>query len=107
VWRDSHIAVLPSYREGFGMSLAEAAACGRALIATDVQGCREVVLDRHSGILIPPRDPVALAGAIETLAYEHDLRHRFAAAARRDALERLSIDRINRTVLDLYETMRV
>ena len=107
VWRDTHIAVLPSYREGFGMSLAEAAACGRALIATDVQGCREVVLDRHSGILIPPRDPVALAGAIETLAYEHDLRHRFAAAARRDALERLSIDRINRTVLDLYETMRV
>lgn len=105
VWRDSHIAVLPSYREGFGMSLAEAAACGRALIATDVQGCREAVLDRHSGILIPPRDPVALAGAIETLAYELDLRRRFAAAARQDALDRLSVDRINRTVLDLYETV--
>lgn len=105
VWSGSHIAVLPSYREGFGMSLAEAAACGRAMIATDVQGCREVVLDRRSGLLIPPRDPVALAGAIETLAYEHDLRHRFAAAARQDALDRLSSDRVNQTVLDLYETV--
>lgn len=104
VWRESHLAVLPSYREGFGMSLAEAAACGRALIATDVQGCREVVLDRRSGLLVRPRDPVALAGAIETLAYEPKLRQRFAAAARQDAVERLSLGRINQTVLALYES---
>ena len=104
VWRDSHLAVLPSYREGFGMSLAEAAACGRALIATDVQGCREAVLDRRSGLLVPPRDPIALAGAIETLAFEPTLRHRFAAAARHDAVERLSLEHINQTVLRLYAT---
>lgn len=103
VWRSSHLAVLPSYREGFGMSLAEAAACGRALIATDVQGCREVVLDRRSGLLVPPHDPIALAGAIETLAFEHGLRRQFAAAARQDMLDRLSIDRINQTVLALYQ----
>jgi glycosyltransferase involved in cell wall biosynthesis len=104
VWRESHLAVLPSYREGFGMSLAEAAACGRALIATDVQGCREAVLERRSGILVPPRDPVALAGAIETLAFEPTLRQRFAANARQDAMERLSLARINQTVLKLYKT---
>jgi glycosyltransferase involved in cell wall biosynthesis len=103
VWRDSHLAVLPSYREGFGMSLAEAAACGRALIATDVQGCRDAVLDRRTGLLVPPRDPVALAGAIETLAFDGTLRHRFATAARRDAVERLSLRHINDTVLALYE----
>lgn len=104
VWAHSHLAVLPSYREGFGMSLAEAAACGRALIATDVQGCRDVVLDRRTGLLVPPRDPVALAGAIETLAFEPALRQRFAAAARQDAVERLSLERINQTALALYET---
>ncbi len=103
VWRDSHLAVLPSYREGFGMSLAEAAACGRALIATDVPGCRDVVLDRRTGLLVPPRNPVALAGAIETLAYETGLRRQFAEAARRDALERFSVGHITRTVLGLYE----
>lgn len=105
VWRDSHLAVLPSYREGFGMSLAEAAACARALIATDVQGCREAVLDRRSGLLVPPRDPVALAGAIETLAFDPALRRRFAAKARQDAIDRLSIDRITETVLTLYRTL--
>jgi glycosyltransferase involved in cell wall biosynthesis len=104
VWRESHLAVLPSYREGFGMSLAEAAACERALIATDVQGCREAVRDRGSGLLVPPRDPVALAGAIETLAFDTALRQRFARIARQDALERLSLERINQTVLALYET---
>jgi glycosyltransferase involved in cell wall biosynthesis len=105
VWRDSHLAILPSYREGFGMSLAEAAACGRALIATDVQGCRDAVLDRRSGLLVPPRDPVALAGAIETLAFEPDLRKRFAKAAREDAVERLSVGHIHKTVLELYGTV--
>lgn len=104
VWRESHLAVLPSYREGFGMSLAEAAACGRALIATDVPGCREAVLDRRSGLLVPPRDPVALAGTIETLALDEKLRRRFAAAARQDAVERLALQQINQTVLALYET---
>ncbi|MDE0809031.1 MAG: glycosyltransferase family 4 protein [Alphaproteobacteria bacterium] len=103
VWRRSHLAVLPSYREGFGMSLVEAAASGRALIATDVQGCREAVLDRRSGILVPPRDPVSLAGAIETLAFDPALRRRFAASARRDAEERLSSECINQQVLHLYD----
>jgi glycosyltransferase involved in cell wall biosynthesis len=104
VWREAHLAVLPSYREGFGMSLAEAAASARALIASDVPGCRDVVRDRVSGLLIPPRDPVALAGAIETLGFDTTLRRRFAAAARQDAEARLSLDRINRQVLALYGT---
>jgi glycosyltransferase involved in cell wall biosynthesis len=104
IWREAHLAVLPSYREGFGMSLAEAGASGRALIASDVPGCRDVVRDRVSGLLIPPRDPVALAGAIETLGFDTTLRRRFASAARQDAEARLSLDRINRQVLALYDT---
>jgi glycosyltransferase involved in cell wall biosynthesis len=103
VWCRSHVAVLPSYREGFGMSLGEAAASGRALIATDVPGCREAVLDGKSGILVPPRDPVSLAGGIETLAFDAAIRQRFAAVARQDAEQRMSLGRINQRVLDLYD----
>lgn len=105
IWRQAHIAVLPSYREGFGMSLAEAAASGRALLASDVPGCREVVRDGESGLLVPPHDPAALAGAIERLALDGDLRRRLAAGARRDAEQRLSLSRINATVLALYDTL--
>jgi glycosyltransferase involved in cell wall biosynthesis len=104
VWRRAHLAVLPSYREGFGMSLAEAAATGRALIASDVVGCREVVRDGVTGLLVPPRDAIALAEGIEHLARDTDTRRRFAGMARRDAEQRFSLERITQTVLDLYET---
>jgi glycosyltransferase involved in cell wall biosynthesis len=82
IWADCHIAVLPSYREGLPKSLLEAAACGRPLVATDVSGCREVVRDGATGLLVPPRDARALADALERLATDRDLRHRLGAAAR-------------------------
>jgi glycosyltransferase involved in cell wall biosynthesis len=86
------------------MSLAEAAATGRALIASDVVGCREVVRDGVTGLLVPPRDAIALAEGIEHLARDTDTRRRFAGMARRDAEQRFSLERITQTVLDLYET---
>ena len=104
VWRHAHLAVLPSYREGFGMSLAEVAATGRALIASDVAGCRDVVRDGVTGLLVPPRDAIALAEAIERLARDTDTRRRFAGMARRDAEQRFALERITRTALELYET---
>jgi glycosyltransferase involved in cell wall biosynthesis len=61
-------AVLPSYREGLPMSLVEAAAMGRPLIATDVPGCREVVEDGVNGFLCSPADPVSLASAMRRFA---------------------------------------
>lgn len=53
--------VLPSYREGMPLSLLEGASMGRALIATDVAGCRQLVHDGVNGFLCPPKDPIALA----------------------------------------------
>ncbi len=82
IWAKCHIAVLPSfYREGLPKSLLEAAACGRPLVATDVLGCREVVRDGATGLLVPPRDAKALAHALERLARDRDLRRRMGAAA--------------------------
>lgn len=105
VWRDSHIAILPSHREGFGMSLAEAAACKRPLVATDVPGCRDAVLNGKTGLLVPPRDPEALANAIGALARDKVRRHAMAVAARQDAETRLSLERINELVLKLYDNL--
>ena len=49
LWRRCHFAVLPSHREGLPMSLLEAAACGKPMIATDAPGCREICIDGQTG----------------------------------------------------------
>jgi glycosyltransferase involved in cell wall biosynthesis len=61
---DSHVVVLPSYREGLPRSLLEGAAMARPLIAANVPGCRDVVIDGENGILCAPRSAEALAGAM-------------------------------------------
>src|SRR5882724_4832375 len=62
------IYVLASHREGFPRSAMEAAASGLPIIATDIRGCREVVDDDQTGLLVPTRDPAALEAAIDRLA---------------------------------------
>jgi glycosyltransferase involved in cell wall biosynthesis len=62
--RAADVVVLPSYREGLPRTLLEASAMGRALIATDTEGCREVVVDGQNGYLVPVRDAQALAAAM-------------------------------------------
>lgn len=76
------IIALPSYREGLPKSLIEAAACGKPLIATDVPGCREVVVEGVNGVLVPPRDPRALADAIRSLVENVSERQRLGVGSR-------------------------
>lgn len=102
VWKAAHIAVLPSRREGLPMSLLEAAACGRAIVATDVPGCREIAREGVNALLVPPDDPQALADALEKLAADPGLRLRFAAAGRKMAEKEFSTARIGRDILALY-----
>jgi glycosyltransferase involved in cell wall biosynthesis len=68
VWRDHHVALLPSHGEGMPRALIEAGCCGRAMVATDVSGCRSLVSDGVDGILVPPGDAGALADALCLLA---------------------------------------
>jgi len=106
LWRDSHIAVLPSHGgEGVPKSLLEAAASARPMVATDVPGCREVVVPDSTGILISPRDPVALADAIERLARDAALRRRFGGAARRRAVDRFGEGAVEAKTLAVYDTI--
>jgi glycosyltransferase involved in cell wall biosynthesis len=102
-WKRAHIAVLPSRREGMPLSLMEAAACGRAMIASDVPGCRQIVLHRETGLLFPVDDAAALADAMERLAKDPQLRARCAAAARNRVVEKFAADVIGPQTVALYE----
>lgn len=83
---EADIVVLPSYREGLSKTLIEAAACERPLITTDVPGCRDVVTDNVTGLLVPARNAEALALAIARLQDDPALARRLGQAARENAL---------------------
>ncbi|RDV05111.1 glycosyltransferase family 4 protein [Undibacter mobilis] len=105
VWEQAHVGALPSRREGLPKSLLEAAACGRALIATDVPGCREIARQNINALLVPVDAAAALADAVETLMKDDDLRHRFAAESRRITVEEFSSARIGREIVALYRKL--
>jgi glycosyltransferase involved in cell wall biosynthesis len=105
LWRQCHFAILPSHREGLPGSLMEAAACGRALIATDAPGCREIALDGQTGLLVPIEDPKALAQAIVKLATSPELRTRYAKAARELVTTKLSAKIIGEQIVRLYDEL--
>ncbi|MBT4879885.1 MAG: glycosyltransferase family 4 protein [Alphaproteobacteria bacterium] len=102
IYQESHIAVLPSYREGLPKSLLEAAACGKSLIATDVPGCREVVQDGKNGILVPAKESKGLAAAIKKLSESKSLREKYGKASRLRAENEFDADLINSETLALY-----
>jgi glycosyltransferase involved in cell wall biosynthesis len=103
VWRQAHIAILPSYREGLGMSILEAAACGRPAVATDVPGCCEAVDPGVTGLLVPPHDPPALADAIATLGRDAERRRTMGAAARVRVEQRFGLEAVRGELIELYQ----
>jgi len=105
VWRDAHVAVLPSWREGMPKALLEALACARPVLTTDTTGCRDVIEDGVEGLLVRLRDPPALAAAMVRLAGDAALRARMGAAARRRAEERFDERRTIAAHLDLYRAL--
>ena len=112
-WRDDvrdllavmDVFVLASWREGMPRSAIEAAAMGRALVLTDIRGCREVARHDREALLVPPRDPGALAAAISRLAADPALRERLATAARGRALERFSEKDVAERVVEHYRRL--
>jgi len=105
LWQRCHFAILPSHREGLPGSLMEAAACGRAMIATDAPGCREIVIDDQTGLLVGIEDPQALAQAIVKLATSPELRARYGNAARELVVSKLSSRIIGEQIVRLYNNV--
>ena len=103
VWRRAAIAVLPStYGEGVPKALLEAAACARPIVASDVPGCREVVLAGETGLLVPPRDVGGLAAAIAALTGDPARRKAMGCAGRALVEREFAEDIIARETLAVY-----
>lgn len=104
-YANANIICLPSYREGLPKSLAEAAACGRAVITTDVPGCRDAITPGETGLLVPVKDAVALANAIEKLLNDTELRKRMGQSGRALAEEAFAIEKIVQQHMDIYQEL--
>ncbi|HCN9867164.1 TPA: glycosyltransferase family 4 protein, partial [Escherichia coli] len=87
---DISVFVLPSYREGVPKSTQEAMAIGRAIITTEVPGCRETVIDGYNGYLVPPWDTQKLALVMETFIHERELIVTMGLNSRRFALSKFN-----------------
>jgi glycosyltransferase involved in cell wall biosynthesis len=97
--------VLASHREGFPRSAMEAAAAGLPIIATDIRGCRQVVVDGVTGRLVPVRSAEALAGALDELVGDDRLRAEMAVAAADRARTEFDQQRQIDTTLSTYERL--
>jgi len=101
----SFIIVLPSYREGFPKVLIEAAACGRAVVTTDVPGCRDAIESGKTGLLVPVQDSIALAGAIQSLIDDPELCYSMGRAGRDLAEREFAIEKIVDEHLKIYKEL--
>jgi glycosyltransferase involved in cell wall biosynthesis len=99
---EAAVVVCPSRREGFGMACLEAMAHGKPVVATNVGGLRDLVVDGETGVVVPPRDHHALRLALERLLADSDLRSRLGAAGRERA-RAFDWSRILPRLLALYE----
>lgn len=94
-----------AYGEGVPRALLEAAACGLPLVATDVAGCRQVVLPQQTGLLVPPRQVAPLTAALLTLAQDRSLRQKLGAAARAHAIALFDTKLVANQVIALYRRL--
>jgi glycosyltransferase involved in cell wall biosynthesis len=103
LYREASVVCLPTYyREGLPKALLEACACGRAIVTTDVPGCREVVEHEVNGLLIPVRDAHALADALQALIDDPERRARFGLAGRKRVEEQFGVERVIAQTIALY-----
>jgi glycosyltransferase involved in cell wall biosynthesis len=96
------VVACPSHREGFGVACLEAMAHARPVVAGDVGGLRDLVVDGETGYLVPPRDVAALREALERLLADRELRRRLGEAGRRRAAARFSWERATEETLAAY-----
>jgi glycosyltransferase involved in cell wall biosynthesis len=98
---------LPSYREGFGTVVIEAAACGVPAIASDIYGVRDAVADGKTGLLHPARDAAAIGTCMRRLASDAELRQQLGHAARERARADFSTAIITRALIEYYQRLPI
>jgi glycosyltransferase involved in cell wall biosynthesis len=105
VYERATLVVLPSYREGLPKVLLEAAGCGKAIVATDVPGCRDIVRDRFNGILVVPKNSAALASAIGELLSDVQIREAMGRCGRELVVAEWSVPGITGKMVRLYQAL--
>jgi glycosyltransferase involved in cell wall biosynthesis len=106
IWATAHIAALASAGgEGVPKTLLEAAAVGRAIVATDVPGNRDIARDGINAILVPPGDAPTLAAALKALASDPARRRAYAAAGRSLVAEGFSEQAVSAATVALYRAL--
>ncbi len=105
IYAASDVVVLASWHEGMPRMLMEGAAMGKALLATDVRGCREIVRPPRNGLLVPIRDAPALAEAMCVLAADEPLRTRLGRDNAIEAQREYAIERAVGAVNDVYDRL--
>lgn len=96
------ILCLPSYREGFGTVVIEAAAMGVPTVGTDIYGLSDAIVNGETGILVPPRNAAALESALRDLLNDETKRSKLGSAAKLRAEKLFSADEINKKVVEEY-----
>lgn len=105
LFAQANIVTLPSYREGLPKVLVEAAACGRAVVTTNVPGCRDAIDPDVTGFLVPVRDSRALADSLQVFIEDPVLRRKMGQAGRELAKQAFAIEQIVDQHLDVYKQL--
>jgi len=103
LYAEADVVVLPSVEEGFGLVLVEAQLCRRPVIGTDSGGIPDIIQDKITGLLVKPKDALALAEAIEKVLVDRDYAERLAEKGYFSALSRFSPDAIQEKFVRLIE----
>ncbi|MCR9137518.1 MAG: glycosyltransferase family 4 protein [Alphaproteobacteria bacterium] len=100
-----HLVVLPSYREGLPRVLIEAAACGRAVVTTDVPGCRDAIVPGKTGLLAKSHDAQSLTAAIEQASSDRQLLEDMGKAGRQFAETTFDVQQVVDRHMDVYKNL--
>jgi glycosyltransferase involved in cell wall biosynthesis len=105
LWRSANVLAFPSHGEGLPYALLESMAAGAVPVITPVGGIPDVVQDQVHGVFVPPRNPRALADALEQLHHDRASLQRMAVAGRQRIVERYSVDRLAAEFQQLYKSL--
>jgi glycosyltransferase involved in cell wall biosynthesis len=103
--RAADLVVHPSHEEGFPNTILEAMAAGKAVVATNVGGIPEAVMDGETGILVPPRRPDRLAEALLALLNDPERAARMGKAGRRRVVDAFPLGKMVREVEEMYDRL--
>lgn len=102
LYQESALTVMCSLQEGLGLAAVEAMSWGSPVVTTDVDGLREVVHHEENGLLVPPRNPSALAGAILRLMTDSELMAKVRANARQTVRDKFDEEMMVSKTLKVY-----